>query len=120
MRNPDFVIPFETTTAPTVAHINDPALVDTPYESKSWRCFADAHGRAISGIWEAGPHLERCVCDFDEMCHILEGTVRLTDASGRTKTFGPNDSFVVAAGFDSTWENLMYAQSLCGCRRLCK
>ena len=112
MTNPDFVIPFETNTAPMVTRIDDPALVDTPYESKSWRCFTDATGRAISGIWEAGPHLERCVCDFDEMCHILDGTVRLTDASGRAKTFGPHDSFVVAAGFNGTWENLSYVRKV--------
>ena len=90
MTNPDFVIPFETATYPTLTCIDDPALVDTPYSSKSWRCFTDASGRAVSGIWEAGPHFERCICDFDEMCHILEGEVRLTDASGRSKIFGPN------------------------------
>ena len=88
MTNPDFVIPFETATYPTLTCIDDPALVDTPYSSKSWRCFTDASGRAVSGIWEAGPHFERCICDFDEMCHILEGEVRLTDASGRSKIFG--------------------------------
>jgi uncharacterized cupin superfamily protein len=112
MTNPDFVIPFETATYPTLTCIDDPALVDTPYSSKSWRCFTDASGRAVSGIWEAGPHFERCICDFDEMCHILEGEVRLTDASGRMKIFGPNDSFVVAAGFDGTWENLSYVRKV--------
>jgi uncharacterized cupin superfamily protein len=40
------------------------------------------------------------------MCHILEGTVRLTDADGVAKTFGPGHSFVVAAGFKGTWENI--------------
>jgi len=36
----------------------------------------------------------------------------LTDASGRSKIFGPNDSFVVAAGFDGTWENLSYVRKV--------
>ena len=112
MITPDFVIPFETTTAPTVARIDNPAVVDTPYDSKSWRCFSDAKGHAVSGIWEAGPHLERCTCDFDEMCHILEGKVRLTDAKGRARIFGPGDSFVVAAGFDGTWENLSHVRKV--------
>ena len=41
------------------------------------------------------------------MCHILEGTLRLTDADGVAKTFGPWDSFVVAAaGFKGTRENI--------------
>jgi uncharacterized cupin superfamily protein len=32
--------------------------------------------------------------------------VRLTDAEGVARTFGPGDSFVVASGFQGTWENL--------------
>ena len=59
MTNPEFVVPFETTSDPKETRIDDPALVDTPYDSKSSRCFSDAHGRAISGIWEAGPHLSK-------------------------------------------------------------
>ena len=31
------------------------------------------------------------------MCHILEETVRLTDADGVTKSFGPGESFVAVA-----------------------
>ena len=54
MTNPDFVIPFETATYPTLTCIDDPALVDTPYSRKSWRCSTDASGRAVSGIWDAG------------------------------------------------------------------
>ncbi len=106
MISPNHVILFDTTKTPIETRVKDPDLVDTPYTSRSWRCFTNSGGNAISGIWEAGPHLERCHCDFDEMCHILEGEVRLTDAQGASKTFGPGDSFVVAAGFKGTWENL--------------
>lgn len=92
--------------APQEREINDPAIVDAPYQSRSWRHFAAPEKSAIAGIWEAGVHLEHCECDYDELCHILEGTVRLTDTDGMAKTFGPGDSFVVAAGFKGTWENL--------------
>jgi uncharacterized cupin superfamily protein len=112
MTQPDHVIVFDTSIAPRETRIDDPALVDTPYVSKSWRCFSSDDSRVVSGIWEAGPHLERCVCDFDEMCHILEGEVRLTDASGRSQKFGPGDSFVVAAGFNGTWENLSFVRKV--------
>lgn len=37
--------------------------MDVAYASKSWRCFDSADGRAMSGVWEAGPHLERCTWD---------------------------------------------------------
>ncbi|MGJ8628665.1 MAG: cupin domain-containing protein [Sulfitobacter sp.] len=106
MTQPNHVIRFDTSNTPVETRIDDPALVDTPYISKSWRSFISADGKVISGIWEAGPHLERCHSDFDEMCHILEGRVRITDAKGVSTTFGAGDSFVVAAGFEGTWENL--------------
>jgi len=109
---PAHVIAFDTSGTPRETRVADPALVDVPYTSSSWRCFGSADGRAISGVWEAGPHLERCSCDFDEMCHILEGQVRLTDAAGTAKVFGPGDSFVVAAGFLGTWENLSFVRKV--------
>ncbi len=100
------MIAFRTDSEPRQTRVDDPVIVDAPYEAKSWRCFTDASGRAISGIWEAGPHLERCICDYDEMCHILEGEVRLTDKDGNAQVFGAGESFVVSAGFEGTWENL--------------
>lgn len=102
----DHVIPFDKSVPASDAGVSDPAAVDTPYAATSWRHFANEAKGASAGIWEAEPHLERCKCDYDEMCHILEGQVRLTDAGGVAHTFGPGDSFVVAAGFDGTWENL--------------
>lgn len=105
--NPAFVIAFDADAiAPAETVVSDPVAVDKPYKAKSWRHFQNAAKGAIAGIWEAEPHLERCDCDYDELCHILEGQVRLTDGNGQARTFGPGDSFVVAAGFKGTWENL--------------
>lgn len=105
--SPKHVIAFrDDTTTPSHSIVDDPAAVETPYRSKSWRHFTNPEKGAIAGIWEAERHLERCKCDYDELCHIIEGRVRLTDSDGRQKEFGPGDSFVVASGFDGTWENL--------------
>nr|WP_309502482.1 cupin domain-containing protein [uncultured Roseovarius sp.] len=107
MKNPEHVIGFDAAAvAPRDTLTDDPAVVDTPYKSRSWRHFENSDKGAIAGIWQAEPHKERCKCDFDELCHILEGEVRLTDSHGQSRVFGPGDSFVVAAGFDGTWENL--------------
>ncbi|NIZ11914.1 cupin domain-containing protein [Phaeobacter sp. HF9A] len=106
-KSPNHVVAFDAgDLAPAETCVEDPKLVDTPYRSKSWRHFQNAEKGALAGIWEAEPHLERCDCDYDELCHILEGRVRLTDAEGHAREFGPGDSFVVAAGFSGTWENL--------------
>lgn len=103
---PAFVTGFDPDgVTPTEGHVDDPALVDAPYRFRSWRYFSGEAG-AMAGIWEAGPHLERCACNFDEMCHILQGQVRLTDEQGIARIFGPGESFVIGAGFRGTWENV--------------
>lgn len=96
----------EEATAPKESLIDDPAIVDAPYKSRSWRHFQNPEKGAIAGIWEAEPHREKCECDYDELCHILEGRVRLTDDAGVQREFGAGESFVVSAGFKGTWENL--------------
>ncbi|RDL44554.1 cupin [Marinomonas piezotolerans] len=112
-KDPDFVIGFNTEKMqPKELTIDDPNLVDTPYKSASWRFFENAEKGALSGIWEAEPHLERCSCDYDELCHILQGRVRLTDDSGVSREFGAGESFVVAAGFKGTWENLTFVKKV--------
>ncbi len=107
MTEPAHVIAFDAAKfAPRVTETSDPAIVDTPYRAQSWRHFEAPDRAALAGIWEAEPHLERCRCDYDELCHILEGTVRLTDKAGHSRVFQAGETFVVAAGFEGTWENL--------------
>jgi uncharacterized cupin superfamily protein len=104
---PAFVTDFAV--QPTKARLNeidDPQIVDTPYQSITWRHFTNAKDNLTAGFWEAGPHLERCACDYDELCHLLEGQVRLTDTQGVSRVFDAGSTFVVAAGFRGTWENL--------------
>lgn len=111
--SPKHIIAFDDATrTPTHSVIDNPQAVDTPYKSTSWRHFTNENKGAIAGHWEAEPHLERCKCDFDELCHILEGCVRLTDADGNSQEFRAGDAFVVAAGFDGTWENLTYVRKV--------
>ncbi len=106
-RTPQHVIDFANPElAPVEFDTNDPAAVDTPYTCRSWRHFVEPSKKATGGIWEAPQHLERCECDYDELCHLLEGHVRLTDSEGVSREFKAGDTFVVAAGFKGTWENL--------------
>ncbi|QYY80491.1 MULTISPECIES: cupin domain-containing protein [Pseudomonas] len=107
MNKPECVIDFANPDLPFVeSETSDPDLVDIPYRSRIWEHFADPQKKAAAGIWEAPEHLERCECDFDELCHLLEGSVRLTDSNGVSQDFNAGATFVVAAGFKGTWENL--------------
>lgn len=104
---PAFVTDFATQpTKASINEISDPAIVEKPYQSIVWRHFTNARDNLTAGIWEAGPHKELCHCDYDELCHLLEGRVRLTDSDGTSQTFEAGSTFVVAAGFQGTWENL--------------
>ncbi|WP_339764476.1 cupin domain-containing protein [uncultured Hoeflea sp.] len=111
--SPQHVIAFDNEAVKATKTItSDPALVDRPYRSQSWRHFERADKGAVAGIWEAEPHLERVDCDYDELCHLLEGSVRLTDATGHSQIFEPGDSFIVAAGFKGTWETLSHVRKV--------
>lgn len=111
--SPRHVIAFDPNAIPPREILtDDPAVVDTPFRAESWRHFTHEEKGAFSGIWQAGPHLERVDCDYDEMCHLLEGQVRLTDSEGNARIFGPGDSFVVARGFKGTWENLTHVRKV--------
>lgn len=107
MSKTEYVIDFASADLPFVeSQVSDAALVDTPYRSRSWQYFVEPKKKATAGIWEAPEHLERCECDYDELCHLLEGHVRLTDRHGVSQEFKAGATFVVAAGFKGTWENL--------------
>lgn len=62
-------------------------------------------GRFSAAIWESGPGvLETDGYPNDEFCHVLEGKLVITNASGSTEEFGPGDSFVIPKGWVGTWD----------------
>lgn len=112
-KQPSNVISFDVgRVLPKEIITDDVTVVDSPYKSNSWRYFESSDKGAFAGIWEAEPHLERCICNYDELCHVLEGEVRLTDDAGISQIFGPGDTFVVADGFKGTWENLTFVKKV--------
>lgn len=61
-----------------------------------------------AGTWACEPGAWRIAFaeDKDEFFHVLEGRVRLTDAAGAAREFGPGDACVIPAGFTGTFEVL--------------
>jgi uncharacterized cupin superfamily protein len=68
--------------------------------------FTDATGRFLCGIWSSTRGAWRVSYSENELCVLTHGRVRISDAQGRTWTFGPGDCFVVPAGFEGLWEVL--------------
>jgi uncharacterized protein len=68
--------------------------------------FENEARKFYTGVWASSVGKWRITCDEDELCVILEGKVRLTAQDGETRDFGKGDSFVIASGFDGTWETI--------------
>jgi len=74
--------------------------------TKTWNHYTDPTGQFFAGIWSSPAGAIKVSYSEEELCYILEGRVRLTDADGASKEFGPGSAFVIPAGFSGTWATL--------------
>ncbi|MFY7960557.1 MAG: cupin domain-containing protein [Elsteraceae bacterium] len=68
--------------------------------------YATADGAFKSGLWASKPGKAEVHYQKDELCALLEGKVRLTDAAGHVETYVAGDVFLIPAGFKGLWETL--------------
>lgn len=80
-------------------------LVSGSAASTAWNAFSDPTDRFHVGHWSSEPGVRRVRYDETELCLILEGRVRLTGPDGSAE-FGPGQAFVIAGGFEGTWESI--------------
>lgn len=61
-----------------------------------------------AGLWECEIGAWRIAFaeGKDEFFHVLQGRIRITDAEGITKEFGPGDACVIPGGFSGLFEVL--------------
>jgi len=75
----------------------------SPVET-GYNYFTDATGQLKTGVWECTAYTaEFDAYPVDEFCHILSGSVDITDADGHTETFTAGDAFVIPKGTRCTW-----------------
>lgn len=72
--------------------------------TKLW--YANPDGAFRSGFWSSEPGTAEIHYLKDEICVLLEGTVRLTTADGTIATYTAGDTFVIPQGFKGTWETV--------------
>jgi len=77
-------------------------------QQQAWNHYSDPTGQFHAGIWQGEPGAWRVFYDphEEELCTLLEGTVRLTDAAGLRREFCAGATFVVPGGFTGIWENV--------------
>lgn len=93
-------------TSPPSVRI-DPAAVPEPAPggaAAASKAFAAPSGSLSAGVWRSPPGRIEVDYKRDEVCVMIEGEVRLTDAAGATEVYRAGDAFVVPAGFKGVWE----------------
>jgi len=95
------ITPEASRPAPDRLVSGDPAQL-------AWNHYSDPTSQFHAGIWQGESGAWRVVYETheEELCTLLEGRVRLTDAQGGAREFTVGDSFVVPGGFTGVWENL--------------
>ncbi len=110
---PSNFIPFSPENAErTDYQVAPEKLIRGESAQSTLNMFSDAGNQFHCGIWQGAPALWRVSYSEYEFCHILQGTIRITDEAGTSITVGPGDNFVIAAGFKGTWETLETAKKI--------
>ncbi len=75
--------------------------------------FEDATGQMIVGVWDSTP-FESAATPFprNELMHLLEGEVTLTDGEGRAHEFRAGDTFYVPQGAHLGWKSSGYVRKI--------
>ena len=58
------------------------------------------------GIWRCSPGAFRCTERGDELQTVISGRLRLIEADGTAREYGPGDSFFTRKGARVTWDIL--------------
>ncbi|WBT40096.1 cupin domain-containing protein [Hyphomicrobium sp. DMF-1] len=92
-------------SAPITADLEGWKPVEGSPTMKTWIENKTDDGKFLTGFWEATPGSYHVTYKADELIHLFEGKVTLTeDGSGEQKTFSAGDSLHIAAGFTGIWK----------------
>lgn len=64
------------------------------------------------GVWEGDVGAWRVQYTEHELCHMLQGRVRIVGDDGSETTVAAGDSFVIPAGFSGIWDVIEPARKL--------
>jgi uncharacterized cupin superfamily protein len=87
-------------------HALDPELDIPPVGDATLEGVGSTDGALSAGTWTHAGGILRIEGDYDEVCILLAGHVRLTADSGYTAEFKAGESFVIPKGFKGSWETV--------------
>jgi len=103
---------------PTLTHFSDPLPTPAPDRPRpdrllrgdparlTWTLHESGDGLTTAGIWACEPGAWRIAfpAGKEEYFHVLEGRIRIANADGAAREFGPGDAGVIPAGFEGSFE----------------
>ena len=73
--------------------------------------FTDVTGQMTAGIWDStAMHVKPYVFMRNELMHLLEGSVTITNCDGVARTFSAGDTFLVPKGMTYQWDSEGYVK----------
>ena len=92
-------LPEPADSAPSAASL----LRGNP-QQQIWNVLSSGDGRFHVGQWASGVGAWRVQYTEYELCHLLEGSVRISSDEGVERSYRAGDTFVIPSGFRGTWE----------------
>jgi uncharacterized cupin superfamily protein len=79
--------------------------------TKQW--YSDHSGSFTTGFWAAQPGKAEITYAIDELCVLLEGVVRPTNAAGHVEIYRFGNTFLIPNGFTGIWETVEPVRKFC-------
>ena len=92
-------LPEPTDSAPSAVNL----LQGNPRQ-QIWNVLSSGDCRFHVGQWASGVGAWRVQYTEYELCHLLEGSVRISPEDGAGRVYRAGDTFVIPSGFRGIWE----------------
>jgi hypothetical protein len=98
------IVDFKPLPAPADSAPAPANLLRGDPRQQIWNVLSSGDGRFHVGQWASGVGAWRVQYSEYELCHLLEGTVRITSEDGVERSYQAGDTFVIPSGFRGIWE----------------
>lgn len=101
----EHVLLVARTHAPTEANAAPDKVIAGSGAALDWGAWSDPGRGFHVGHWQSEAGIRAVSYAETELCLVVEGRVRLADATGAIE-FGPGEAFLITPGFIGSWESI--------------